>query len=133
MLFSWGCDKGVPHARQIASHIIRRRSRRRCRLGRGSPRCRCRHISAPADLNTHADDYGYHPGRRSFYSYPRHRHIEGGGDDDGTFDRPVYGSDDRSPNYDGSHGSPYYGTNYGAPYFGGGYYDGGVYYRERRD
>ena len=85
------------------------------------------------DLNTHSDDYGYHPGRRSFYNYPRHRHIDGAGEDGGSFGRPLYGSYDGSPNYDGNYGSPYYGTNYGAPYFGGGYYDGGVYYRERRD
>jgi hypothetical protein len=86
-----------------------------------------------ADLNTHSDDYGYHPGRRSFYNYPRHRHIDGGAKDGGAFDRPLHGSYDGSPNYDGNYGSPYYGTNYGAPYYGGGYYDGGVYYRERRD
>jgi hypothetical protein len=88
---------------------------------------------ARSDLNTHADDYGYHPGRRSFYSYPRHRHIDGGGDDRGSFGPPLHDSHDGSPSYDGNYGSPYYGTNYGAPYYGGGYYDGGVYYRERRD
>ena len=80
-------------------------------------------------MNTHSDDYGYHPGRRSFYNYPRHRHIDGGGEDVGSFGRPLHGSYDGSPNYDGNYGSPYYGTNYGAPYYGGGYYDGGVYYR----
>ena len=88
---------------------------------------------ARGDLNTHSDDYGYHPGRRSFYSYPRHRHIDGKGGDGGSFGRPAYGRSDGSPNNDANHGSAYYGTNYGAPYFGGGYYDGGVYYRERRD
>jgi hypothetical protein len=85
------------------------------------------------DLNTRADDYSYQPGRRSFYNYPRHRHIDGGSKDSGSFGRPLYGSYDGSPNNDASYGSPYYGTNYGAPYYGGGYYDGGVYYRERRD
>ena len=85
------------------------------------------------DLNTHPDNHGYHPGRRSFYNYPRHRHIDGGVDDGGSFGRPLYGSIDGSPNYDGNYGSPYYGTNYGSPYYGGGYYDGGVYYREHRD
>jgi hypothetical protein len=88
---------------------------------------------ARKDLNTHSDDYGYHPGRRSFYNYPRHRHIDVTGEDGGSYGRPSYRSYDRSPNYDGNYGSPYYGTNYGAPYYGGGYYDGGVYYRERRD
>jgi hypothetical protein len=88
---------------------------------------------ARSELNTHSDDYGYLPGRRSFYIYPRHRHIEDGGDDGGSFGRPLYGSFDGSPSTDGNYGSPYYGINYGAPYFGGGYYDGGVYYRERRD
>jgi hypothetical protein len=93
----------------------------------GSPRAR-------SDVNAHSDDYGYHPGRRSFYDYPRHRHVDGGAGDGGTLARsPVYGSNDGSPNYDGNYGSAYYGVNYGAPYFGGGYYDGGVYYRERRD
>ena len=38
-----------------------------------------------------------------------------------------------SPYSRNTHGSAYYGRNYGAPYFGGGYYDRGVYYRERRD
>jgi hypothetical protein len=85
------------------------------------------------DLNSRSDDYGYYPGRRSFYGYPRHRHIEGGGDTGSTFSRPRSGSNDSSPNYDGNFGSAYYGPNYGAPYFGGGYYDDGVYYRERRD
>lgn len=86
-----------------------------------------------SDLNTHAEDYGYHPGRRSFYNYPRHRHVDGVGDLRGSFGRSLKGSHDGSANYDGNYGSPYYGANYGAPYYGGGYYDGGVYYRERRD
>jgi hypothetical protein len=85
------------------------------------------------DLNTHSEDHGYYPGLRSFYKYPRHRHIDGGGNNGRSFGRPLHGSQDESPNTDGNHGSPYYGTNYGAPYFGGGYYDRGVYYRERRD
>lgn len=88
---------------------------------------------ACSDLNTHSDDYGYLPGRRGFYNYPRHRHIDGGGDDSGSIARPLHGSYDRSRNFDRNYGSAYYGINYGAPYFGGGYYKGGVYYRERRD
>lgn len=86
-----------------------------------------------ADLNIRSGDGGYHPGRRSFYSYPRHRHIDVKRGDGGSFGRPVYGRSDGSPNNDSNHGSAYYGTNYGAPYYGGGYYDGGIYYRERRD
>lgn len=85
------------------------------------------------DLNTHSGEYGYHPGRRSFYSYPRHRHIDGKRGDGGSFGRPVNDRSDGSPNNDGNYGSAYYGANYGAPYYGGGYYDGGIYYRERRD
>ena len=42
-------------------------------------------------------------------------------------------SEGTSPYCDNCHGSAYYGRDYGAPYFGGGYYDRGVYYRERRD
>ena len=87
---------------------------------------------AHSDLNSRSDDYGYYPGRRSFYNYPRHRHIDGGGEDGGSFGRPLSGSYDGSRNFDGNYGSPFYGINYGAPYFGGGYYDGGVYYREHR-
>jgi hypothetical protein len=86
-----------------------------------------------ADLNVHSDDYGYHPGRRSFYNYPRHRHVDGGRADPGDNASPAYGSAGTSLCYDNSHGSAYYGRDYGAPYFGGGYYDRGVYYRERRD
>ena len=86
-----------------------------------------------SELISRADDGSYLPGRRSFYNYPRHRHIEGGGEKGASFGGTAKGSDDRSPNIDRNYGSPYYGANYGAPYFGGGYYDGGVYYRERRD
>ena len=72
-------------------------------------------------------------GPRGFYSYPRHRHIDGGRG--GTLDRrqPTGSSAGTSPYCNNCHGSAYYGRNYGAPYFGGGYYDRGVYYRERRD
>jgi hypothetical protein len=72
-------------------------------------------------------------GPRGFYSYPRHRHIDGGSG--GNLDRrhPTGGSASTSSYCDNCHGSAYYGRNYGAPYFGGGYYDRGVYYRERRD
>jgi hypothetical protein len=86
-----------------------------------------------SDLNTRADGYGYHPGRRSFYGFPRHRHIDGGREDGGSSGLRLSGRDDGSPDTDANHGSAYYGPNYGAPYFGGGYYDGGIYYRERRD
>ena len=68
-------------------------------------------------------------GPYGFYSYPSHRHIDGGGLDRSP---PFTGSAGTSP-YDNSHGSAYYGRDYGAPYFGGGYYDQGTYYRERRD
>lgn len=69
-------------------------------------------------------------GPRGFYSYPRARHV-----DSGTFDRlpPFRTGADTSPYCGHCHGSAYYGRDYGAPYFGGGYYDRGVYYRERRD
>ena len=71
-------------------------------------------------------------GPRGFYSYPRHRHIDGSSG--GTLDRRLAhsGSAGTSPKHTATHGSAYYGRNYGAPYFGGGYYDDGVYYRERR-
>jgi hypothetical protein len=88
---------------------------------------------ARKELNTPTDNYGYYPGRRSFYGYPRHRHIDGPVEGGSFFGRPANGNDDRSLNYDRNYGSAYYGTNYGAPYFGGGYYDRGLYYRERRD
>lgn len=88
---------------------------------------------ARSEMNARSDDSAYYPGRRSFYGYPRHRSIGGGGDDGGSLGPRPYVSDERSPDNDRYYGSPYYGTNYGAPYFGGGYYDGGIYYRERRD
>lgn len=72
-------------------------------------------------------------GRSGFYSFPRHRSVgdgSGGGVDRRLASR---GSAGTSPYCDDCHGSAYYGRNYGAPYFGGGYYDEGVYYRERRD
>jgi hypothetical protein len=71
-------------------------------------------------------------GSRSFYGYPRHRSVDGRGG--ATLDRrSVSGlSAGTSPYRSNRHGSAYYGRNYGAPYFGG-YYDQGVYYRERRD
>ena len=72
-------------------------------------------------------------GPYGFYSYPRHRHVDGGSGV--ALDRrpPSIGSAGTSPYCDNCHGSAYYGRDYGAPYFGGGYYDQGVYYRERRD
>lgn len=88
---------------------------------------------ASRDLNSHSDDHGYLPSRRSFYDYPRHRRLDDRRENGDTVGRQLNGSRDRSPNLDGNYGSPYYGTNYGAPYHGGGYYDGGVYYRERRN
>lgn len=73
-------------------------------------------------------------GRSGFYSYPRHRHVDGSSSSSSSLDRqfsPL--SSGTSPWCGNCHGSPYYGPDYGAPYFGGGYYDRGVYYRERRD
>ena len=70
-------------------------------------------------------------GPYGFYSYPRHRSIDGGGG--GLDRRPLSSGDGTSPYYDSTHGSAYYGRDFGAPYYGGGYYDGGTYYRERRD
>lgn len=71
-------------------------------------------------------------GPYGFYSYPRHRSVDGGrsGLDRGSSSTANAGS---SAFCDTCHGSAYYGPNYGAPYFGGGYYDDGTYYRERRD
>ena len=71
-------------------------------------------------------------GPYGFYSYPRHRGIDGGRS---SLDRGSSSSlsSGGSAFCDACHGSAYYGPNYGAPYFGGGYYDGGTYYRERRD
>ena len=71
-------------------------------------------------------------GRSGFYSYPRHRSVDGGSS--ALAQRSFSPTDPgTSPDSRNSHGSAYYGRNYGAPYFGGGYYDEGVYYRERRD
>ena len=71
-------------------------------------------------------------GRSGFYSYPRHRHVDGGSR--GALDRSFSTLDPGTSPWCGNcHGSAYYGRDYGAPYFGGGYYDRGVYYRERRD
>jgi len=90
----------------------------------------------PRDSQTGGQSYGdqNRGGSRGFYSYPRHRHVDGGRlADRGQDSAPSYGSAGTSPNYNATHGSAYYGPNYGAPYFGGGYYDDGVYYRERRE
>ena len=72
-------------------------------------------------------------GRSGFYSYPRHRSVDGG--TSALADRDFRPTDPgTSPHSRNTHGSAYYGRDYGAPYFGGGYYgDDGVYYRERRD
>ena len=72
-------------------------------------------------------------GRSGFYSYPRHRHVDGGSGGSLASRPPFSTSAGTSPWCDNCHGSAYYGRDYGAPYFGGGYYDRGVYYRERRD
>lgn len=72
-------------------------------------------------------------GPRGFYSYPRHRHVDGGSRGDLERSQVFRGDAGTSPYCDNCHGSAYYGRNYGAPYFGGGYYDRGIYYRERRD
>ena len=70
-------------------------------------------------------------GRSGFYSFPSHRSIDGRGAS--VLDRKFSATDPgTSPYRRNSHGSAYYGRNYGAPYFGGGYWDEGVYYRERR-
>lgn len=70
-------------------------------------------------------------GRSGFYSFPRHRSVDGGS---ALAQRSFSPTDPgTSPNSRNTHGSAYYGRDYGAPYFGGGYYDEGVYYRERRD
>jgi hypothetical protein len=71
-------------------------------------------------------------GTRGFYGIPSHRSIDGRGT--AALDRKFSSTDHgTSPYSRNTHGSAYYGRNYGAPYFGGGYYDRGVYYRERRD
>ena len=71
-------------------------------------------------------------GPYGFYSYPRHFHIDRGSS---RLDRAPSSvmSSGSSASYDRNYGSAYYGRDYGAPYYGGGYYDGGTYYRERRD
>ena len=71
-------------------------------------------------------------GSRGFYGFPSHRSIDGRGTT--ALDRKFSSTDPGTSRYPrNTHGSAYYGRNYGAPYFGGGYYDDGVYYRERRD
>ncbi|MCL6699626.1 hypothetical protein LZ496_12640 [Sphingomonas sp. NSE70-1] len=71
-------------------------------------------------------------GSRGFYGYPSHRSIDGRGTT--ALNRKFSPTDPgTSPYSRQTHGSAYYGRDYGAPYFGGGYYDDGVYYRERRD
>lgn len=71
-------------------------------------------------------------GRSGFYSYPSHRSIDGGSSS--TLAQRSFSPTDPGtpPHSRNTHGSAYYGRDYGAPYFGGGYYDDGVYYRERR-
>jgi hypothetical protein len=72
-------------------------------------------------------------GRSGFYSFPRHRHVDGTrGADARQFSELDAGS---RPYCDtvNCHGSAYYGPDYGAPYHGGGYHERGTYYRERRD
>jgi len=83
--------------------------------------------------NTGGGSYGdrNRGGPYGFYSYPRSRHVDG--DSGGSLDRPLSGLSSGTSPYDNTHGSAYYGRDYGAPYNGGGYYDQGVYYRERRD
>lgn len=75
------------------------------------------------------DSYGdrNRGGPYGFYSYPRHRSVGG------SLDRAhsVTSRGDASHGYDRNYGSAWYGRDYGAPYYGGGYYAGGVYYRER--
>ena len=86
----------------------------------------------PATTPTGGQSYGdrNRGGPYGFYSYPRHRHIDGAVADRGmTLD-----VGDVAHSYaDRNQGSAYYGRDYGAPYHGGGYYDGGTYFRERRD
>ena len=90
--------------------------------------------TGPADSETGGQSFGdrNRGGPYGFYSYPRHRHVDRGG---AALDRSLAsgGLAGTSPTSDRNHGSAYYGRDYGAPYFGGGYYDQGVYYRERRD
>ena len=91
--------------------------------------------ATPQSDGTGGQSYGdrNRGGPYGFYSYPRHRQVDGGRGS-GLDRRPLSGtSAGTSPYCDNCHGSAYYGPNYGAPYFGGGYYDRGLYYRERRD
>jgi hypothetical protein len=84
--------------------------------------------------NTGGGSYGdqNRGGSRGFYAYPSHRGIDGRATT--ALDRKFSSTDPGTSRYPrNTHGSAYYGRNYGAPYFGGGYYDDGVYYRERRD
>ena len=87
-----------------------------------------------AARKTAADSYGdrNRGGPYGFYSYPRHRSVAGGGGS-GLVSRPLSGLSGGTAPPGNTHGSAWYGRDYGAPYFGGGYYDGGTYYRERRD
>jgi hypothetical protein len=79
------------------------------------------------------DSYGdrNRGGPYGFYSYPRHRSIDGGRGLERALS--VTSSGDASHGYDRNYGSAWYGRDYGAPYFAGAYYDRGTYYRERRD
>ena len=91
-------------------------------------------VAKPGPSQTGGQAYGdrNRGGRSGFYSYPRHRQVDSriGGTLDRAFSELDPGTSPYSAN---THGSAYYGRDYGAPYFGGGYYDQGVYYRERRD
>ena len=84
--------------------------------------------------NTGGGSYGdqNRGGSRGFYGFPSHRSIDGRAAT--ALDRKFSSTDPGTSRYPrNTHGSAYYGRNYGAPYLGGGYYDDGVYYRERRD
>src|SRR5881394_2998904 len=67
--------------------------------------------SGPAE--TGGQSYGdrNRGGPYGFYSYPRHRHIDGGGS--GLERLPSGDSAGASPYSDASHGSAYYGRDYG--------------------
>lgn len=89
----------------------------------------------PRDSQTGGGSYGdrNRGGQSGFYAYPRHRQVDKGRLADRGDSSPRHsGNVGTSPYCDNCHGSAYYGRNYGAPYFGGGYYDQGVYYRQRR-
>jgi hypothetical protein len=88
----------------------------------------------PAATQTGGQSYGdrNRGGPYGFYSYPSHRHVDGGGGSRLLHPARLR----RRTRLDllrRLHGSAYYGRDYGAPYHGGAYYDGGTYYRERRD